>query len=91
MRYEPSLSHRRIPGELVDLQDELQVLPALLPPVQHLVPHAGQLDQLVLDLVAGVVVAGQQLLAEGDAVGEVVLSCVNLGLVALLEGKKDTK
>ncbi len=83
LRNQPGLSHRRVPGELVDLQDELQVLPALLPTVQHLVPVSGQLDQLVLDLVAGVVVSGEQLLAESDAVAEVVLACVDLGLVTL--------
>ena len=83
LRNEPCLSHSRVSGELVHLQDELEMLPTLLPPVQHLVSHAGQLDQLVLDLVAGVVIARKQFLAKRDAVAEVVLSCVNLRLVAL--------
>lgn len=70
---EPCLGDGGVPGELVDLQDELEVFPALLPAVQHGVPQPRQLLQLVLDLSGRVVAPRQELLAKGNAFAKVVI------------------
>ena len=70
---EPRLGDGGVPGELVDLQDELEVFPALLPAVQHGVPQPCQLLQLILDLGGRVVAPGQELLAQRNALAKVVV------------------
>ena len=76
---QPGFRHGGVPGKLVDLEDQLQMLPSLFPsekirirkgfggttvlPVDHSVPLVSQLSQLLLDLVGSIVVHGEQLLA----------------------------